>query len=86
MDHAMMVRADAKAIGMVTATRPGGERRKPRSYARASECISYYNRDKSDAKLFAPARAERKQRNYNRPAVTKPTRTMAWDLPRVVAD
>lgn len=41
--NGIMVRSDARAIGMVTAFRTGGTRRAPRTTARecVSECISY---------------------------------------------
>lgn len=41
--NGIMVRSDARAIGMVTAFRTGGTRRAPRTTAReiTSECISY---------------------------------------------
>lgn len=43
LNTAVMVRSDARAIGMVTAFRTGGTRRAPRTTAReiTSECVSY---------------------------------------------
>jgi hypothetical protein len=55
-DHAMVIRADAKAMGAVTAL-SFTHRRKPRTSAPASECISYFNEDKSDARIFRATRA-----------------------------
>ena len=49
--------SDAIAIGVVNGTRVGGTRR-PNTYARASECISYTREDKSDARIFRAARAD----------------------------
>lgn len=58
-DHKMMIRADARAMGAVTALSTTN-RRKARTYTRASTCISYTMADKSDAVIFRAERAERK--------------------------
>jgi hypothetical protein len=55
-DHAMVIRADAKAMGAVTALSTTN-RRKPRTSAPASECISYFAEDKSDARIFRATRS-----------------------------
>lgn len=59
-DHSMMIRADARSMGAVTSTTTRvSDRWKSTSNHAASECISYYNTDKSDARLFRAARTTR---------------------------
>jgi hypothetical protein len=73
-DHAMVVRADARAMGAVTALSTTN-RRKPRTYVRASECISYMLTDKSDAIIFKSARAERRATTTRSSSANAPKRT-----------
>jgi hypothetical protein len=72
MDDKMMIRADARAMGAVTALTVGG-RRKPRTRTLAlTPCVSYNPRNGQtidDAVVFAPVRST-PARRYKR---TKPT-------------
>ena len=77
--HAMVIRADARAMGAVTALNTTN-RRKPRTYVSASECISYYMPDKSDAVLFKSARAERRATSRRSSSANAPKRMSAADL------
>jgi hypothetical protein len=83
-DHKMVIRADARAMGAVTALSTT-YRRKPRTYTSASTCISYHNADKSDAVIFRSARAERRATTKVASA-TAPKRMMSYDLDPVFAD
>lgn len=68
-NHAMVVRADARAIGAITAL-GAPMRRKPnttdyRTGNRAGECISYFNADRSDATIFRASRTRKPNRRSN---------------------
>jgi hypothetical protein len=65
LDTAVMVRSDARAIGMVSAFTPGGSNKEWRTYGPASVCITYTSytdyddgtRVIHDARIFrAPAK------------------------------
>lgn len=83
--HAMMIRADARAVGMTTATKVGG-RRPSRTYTRASECISYYldeNGNKVNATIFRTPSENKRTRSVKMLPKHKLT---AADLAPVFAD
>lgn len=84
--HAMMLRDDARSIGMTTATKVGG-RRQPKTYSRASVCISYYldeNGNKVNGRIFRePAQNKRARALKNLPVGQKLT---CADLRPIFAD
>jgi hypothetical protein len=75
----MVIRADARAMGAVTALNTTN-RRKPRTYVSASECISYHLADKSDAVIFRSARAERRATTKRSSSANVPKRLTAADI------
>lgn len=68
-DHKMVIRADARAIGAITALGAPMRRKSAmsdyRTGNRAGECISYYAADKSDAVIFKPQRTRKPNRRRN---------------------
>lgn len=67
-NHAMVVRADARALGAITAL-GAPMRRKPntsdyRTGNRAGECISYFKADRSDAVIFRAERTKKPNRTF----------------------
>ena len=75
MDHAMVIRADARAMGAVTALSTTN-RRKPRTYTSASECISY----KDGVATIFRAASKTRTRKPNRVTFDAPHRITAADL------
>lgn len=65
-DHKMVIRADARAIGAITALGAPMRRKANtsdyRTGNRAGECISYFKSDKSDATVFKPTRTRKPNR------------------------
>lgn len=74
-----MIRADARAIGAVTSTTTRvSERWHQSPNRRASECISYFNADKSDARVFRAASPDRAPRT-TAPRTTKVSAGALYD-------
>lgn len=71
MQHAMVIPADARAMGAVTGLNRGkrfGTRIAMSDYRtgnRAGECVSYFKDDKSDATIFKPSRTRKPNRRRN---------------------
>jgi hypothetical protein len=66
MDHKMVIRADARAIGAITALGAPMRRKSNmsdyRTGNRAGECVSYFKSDKSDATIFKATRTRKPNR------------------------
>jgi len=77
--HAMLDKDTARNIGAVTATRVGG-RRNSRTYSRASECISYYATDRSDAVIFRESSVSKRARALRSVVLPPAHRITAADL------
>jgi hypothetical protein len=96
-DSKMMIRADAKAIGMVTALSTTN-RRKPRTYPRASDCITYTykgeyvphksmdERDRTGATIFKSARAEKRATSKRSSSASAPKRYLTSDDHRIMRE
>jgi len=90
-DDRMVIKADAKAMGAVTAQSTRVSKRWQASnpdkrvfngkrFTGTSVCISYTNRDRSDAVIFRSARAERRATTRRSSSANAPKRLTCADM------